>query len=96
MNRYGAEHHRCLRQAEREADRAVIRAHNVSQDFGLHDGILEVRRDEDIVQTPADIARPRATPRRPPAIGRRGGMQLAKGVNQPRGEEGAHRAALFG
>jgi hypothetical protein len=74
----------------------VVTAGDVGENLGVDDAIGCVVTDKEIVDTPSNIARPRAHTIAPPTIGiARIGIKMAEAVGKARLEQFAKTAPLF-
>src|SRR3989338_3235559 len=81
---------------ERERDRAVVRAQHVREDAGRADTRAQLLGDEEAVDAPAHVARPRAALQIPPGVVPGLAREEPEGVHVAVGEQAAHPLALHG
>src|SRR5690554_1124806 len=68
---------------QRDADRAVIRTHDLWVNLGGHQKLHRSRRRQHIIDAPAHIARPTIPPVGPPGIVLRLVAKMAEGIGPP-------------
>src|SRR3990172_2081147 len=81
---------------EGERDRAVVRAQHVWEDGRRAHAVAQLLGDEEVVDAPAHVARPRAALQIPPGVVPGLAREEPEGVQVAVGEQAAHPLALHG
>lgn len=73
----------------------MVGAEEVVMDVGGFKMVKEAGRDEEVVDTPADVAFAGFRPMRPPGVALEGGVEIAEGVDEAGGKEVFDSLAFF-